>query len=151
IFGLLVLESAPPHPHGSSSHAAAQQQQRSVFGLFSVPAAAYPWVLLAAMQLLVPQASFAGHLAGLLAGQLWVWGYLQPLGLSRPTTAWIEESRPMGHFIRQPSFIMMPGPVLPYSTADLPRNAGGGNSSSSATATASGSSNGGSTASGGGA
>lgn len=41
-------------------------ERRSVFGLFSVPARLYPWALLLVWQLLVPQASFLGHLTGLL-------------------------------------------------------------------------------------
>ena len=45
---------------------------RSIFGLFTVPAKFYPWVLLVVWQLLVPQVSFLGHLTGLLVrGQAW--------------------------------------------------------------------------------
>ncbi len=38
----------------------------SIFGFFTVPAKAYPYALLVFWQLLVPQASFLGHLAGVL-------------------------------------------------------------------------------------
>lgn len=41
-------------------------ERRSVFGFFSVPARLYPWAMLVLWQLLVPQASFLGHLCGLL-------------------------------------------------------------------------------------
>lgn len=34
--------------------------------LFSVPAAAYPWALLVFWQLVMPGASFLGHLCGVL-------------------------------------------------------------------------------------
>ena len=39
-------------------------EPRSIFGLFAVPAAAYPWVLLFVYQLLMPGVSFVGHLSG---------------------------------------------------------------------------------------
>lgn len=41
----------------------------SIFGFFSVPAKAYPWVLLVVWQLLVPQASFLGHLSGVVVSK----------------------------------------------------------------------------------
>jgi membrane associated rhomboid family serine protease len=57
VFGLVVVDTAL----AGGSH-------RSIFGLFTVPAALYPWALLAFWQLLVPQASFLGHLAGVTVG-----------------------------------------------------------------------------------
>jgi hypothetical protein len=55
--------------------------QRSVFGLFLVPAWVYPWVMLLLMSLLMPNVSFFGHLAGLLTGYLYqfhILSYLAP-------------------------------------------------------------------------
>ena len=41
---------------------------RSIFGLFNVPAKLYPWALLGFWQLLMPGASFLGHLCGVAVG-----------------------------------------------------------------------------------
>jgi membrane associated rhomboid family serine protease len=54
---------------------------RSVFGLFLVPAWLYPWVMLLLMSLLMPNVSFFGHLAGMVTGYLYqfhVLSYLAP-------------------------------------------------------------------------
>jgi rhomboid domain-containing protein 1 len=48
--------------------------QRSVFGLFLVPAWAYPWVMLFVMSLLIPGVSFLGHFSGLAVGYLYQFG-----------------------------------------------------------------------------
>jgi hypothetical protein len=37
---------------------------QSLFGIFDVPAKIYPWILLILIQLLMPGASFIGHLSG---------------------------------------------------------------------------------------
>ena len=55
LFGLIPVETA-----------VRAVRSYSVLGLVSVPAAAYPWLLLAACQLLVRNVSFLGHLCGLL-------------------------------------------------------------------------------------
>lgn len=66
IFALAVDETASsPHPY------------RSIFGLFSVPTKLYPWVLLIALQFLLPNVSFVGHLSGILVGGLHVAGCLR--------------------------------------------------------------------------
>ena len=49
---------------------------RNVFGLFSVPSFAYPWVLLILLQLIMPNLSFLGHLAGIVNGTLEYYGVL---------------------------------------------------------------------------
>ncbi|EFJ40799.1 hypothetical protein VOLCADRAFT_99376 [Volvox carteri f. nagariensis] len=126
IFGLLVWDSALLSSSSSSSH-------RSIFGLFHVPAPWYPWVLLLLCQLMLPEASLLGHLAGLLVGQLWVWGYLRPLALPRSAVLWLEQSSPLAsRCVRLPSFVTMPSSGLPYSTcceAAAGRGAGGSNGS----------------------
>ena len=58
-----------------------QNSTRSLFGLINVPAAFYPWALLATLQVLMPNLSFVGHLAGILVGTLQINGifdYLLP-------------------------------------------------------------------------
>jgi hypothetical protein len=67
IFHLSVLESRL-HPG-----------PRSVFGVFSVPASVYPWVLLLVLQLIMPNLSFLGHLAGILTGTLEFYGLFDVL------------------------------------------------------------------------
>jgi hypothetical protein len=57
-----------------------------------VPAKAYPWLLLVIWQLLVPHASFLGHLTGLLLGQLYVVGLLKWAMLNSGTYHRIERS-----------------------------------------------------------
>lgn len=108
IFGLIVVDNA----QSSASH-------RSILGLFTVPAPLYPWALLLFWQLLLPGASFLGHAAGVLVGQMWVWDWLACLQLPRSTVAWIESSALcMRYLVPSPSFVMMPGPVLPYNTSE---------------------------------
>lgn len=67
---------------------------RSVFGLFSVPTRFYPWVLMAALQFLLPNISFIGHLAGVLVGLLHCSGALHvcvptPATLRKIETTWL--------------------------------------------------------------
>eukprot|EP00887_Chlorella_sp_A99_P005875 scaffold1.g5875.t1 len=81
IFGLVVIDAQSSGAVG-----------RSIFGLFSVPARAYPWVLLVVWQLLVPASSFLGHLCGVLMGQLYVWGHLRWAVPSAGTVARLERS-----------------------------------------------------------
>lgn len=54
-------------------------RQRSIYGIVNVPAAVFPWVLLLIWQLLIPEVSFLGHLGGVLAGTMYVRGYLANL------------------------------------------------------------------------
>ena len=56
-------------------------------GYNSVPAFRFSWaplVQLAVVQVLLPRASFAGHLSGLLVGFVWHWGLLPDLEWSQP-------------------------------------------------------------------
>mmetsp|Transcript_16299 Transcript_16299/g.18285 ORF Transcript_16299/g.18285 Transcript_16299/m.18285 type:complete len:350 (-) Transcript_16299:279-1328(-) len=54
---------------------------RSIFGFFSVPSFVYPWVLLLVLQLIMPNLSFLGHLAGIITGTLEYYGVLDGLYL----------------------------------------------------------------------
>ena len=56
--------------------ALAPAPRRTVFGLFSVPTRLYPWVLMGLLQVLLPNLSLLGHLAGLFAGSLHAAGAL---------------------------------------------------------------------------
>jgi hypothetical protein len=42
---------------------------------FNVPAALYPWALLVFWQLVMPGASFLGHLCGVLVRAQWTWDH----------------------------------------------------------------------------
>ncbi|KAH3763696.1 rhomboid-like protein [Pelomyxa schiedti] len=66
IFGVLVIEC-----HLSET------LSRSVFGFFTVPSKLYPWILLALMQIIIPNASFLGHMAGIFTGYLYLFGLLE--------------------------------------------------------------------------
>jgi len=59
--------------------------RRTFCGLISVPASAYPWVLLILASVLWPEVAFHGHLCGLLVGYAGCWldRRLQRLGLDR--------------------------------------------------------------------
>ena len=59
IFSILVVDV-------SSS----MEPTQNVLGLFNVPTAAYPWVLLVMMSLMMPNVSFVGHLCGIVSGYL---------------------------------------------------------------------------------
>lgn len=52
---------------------------RSVFGMLQVPAYLYPWALLVALQIFMPQISFVGHLSGIFVGTLQLYGVLDAL------------------------------------------------------------------------
>lgn len=54
-------------------------QNQRIMGLFSVPSRWACWVELVLIQLIVPRASFTGHLAGILVGLAYVKGPLKLL------------------------------------------------------------------------
>ncbi|RMZ52194.1 hypothetical protein APUTEX25_001584, partial [Auxenochlorella protothecoides] len=80
LFGLIVV-------HAEVAHIASY----SLFGAVTIPARAYPWLLLAACQLMVPHVSFLGHLSGLLVGQALALGLLR-LAMPSPATVATLES-----------------------------------------------------------
>lgn len=61
---------------------------RSVFGFFRVPAHLYPWALLLALQFILPQVSFLGHLAGILVGTLQLYNLLDVI---MPSNQYLNE------------------------------------------------------------
>lgn len=62
---------------------------RSIFGMVDVPARYYPIAALVAMQVLIPNVSFLGHLAGLLVGIL---EYYSALNLVLVPLAWLVDA-----------------------------------------------------------
>jgi membrane associated rhomboid family serine protease len=67
---------------------------RSVFGLFTVPTRYYPWVLMLLLQVLLPNVSLLGHLAGILVGLCHSAGLLKLLlpsaaALRRVESGWL--------------------------------------------------------------
>jgi hypothetical protein len=55
---------------------------RSVFGIFLVPAWTYPWVMLLLLSLLMPNVSVFGHISGLITGYLYKYHVLSFLAPS---------------------------------------------------------------------
>lgn len=82
---------------------------RSVFGLFSVPSVAYPWVLLVLWQLLVPQSSFLGHLSGLAVGQMYVLGMLRWAVPSADAVQRWERGATLTRAVASPAYIANTG------------------------------------------
>lgn len=98
IFGLIPLDVR-----------ASGGAQRSIFGLFTVPAIAYPWVLLVLWQLLVPQSSFLGHISGLAIGQLYSMGLLKVITPSNDTVQNWERSSLLSKCVAVDSYIANTG------------------------------------------
>ncbi|PRW56550.1 rhomboid 2 [Chlorella sorokiniana] len=107
LFGWMALLSSPRHPGGIT--------MLPVFGLASVPAWATPWASLVITSLLIPSASFIGHLGGMLAGYLVALGTFQFLsagwvlglfGWAALGLGWAAaRSRELVPYIRLPSSI----------------------------------------------
>jgi len=93
IFYLSVLESLM---HSGS---------RSIFGFFSVPSYAYPWVLLIFLQLVMPNLSFLGHLAGILNGTLEYYGALDVLYVGDSFLVYLESLPLMSKLVALDSFV----------------------------------------------
>ena len=94
IFHLSVLDS---HFHPGP---------RSVFGFFSVPAFVYPWVLLLALQLIMPNLSFLGHLAGILTGTLEYYGVIDVLFVGDSFLIELESLPMMRKLVSLESFVV---------------------------------------------
>ena len=99
---------------------AGPEAQRKLLGCVVVSARAYPWVVLGAIQLVFPSASFFGHLGGVIMGHLLGFGYLD---LLTPTGAWLERvSCQCCGTARSEYFVAADdatgGPLLPSTTGD---------------------------------
>ncbi|KAJ3051282.1 hypothetical protein HK097_007743 [Rhizophlyctis rosea] len=97
---------------------------RSLFGFLTIPSTIYPWVLLIITQLILPNASFLGHLSGIIAASVLLSGYIDRLRLSATLASRIENSRPGQYLAHQRSFVPHPGPTLPSYEA-VGANGGG--------------------------
>lgn len=93
IFHMSVLESRL-HPG-----------PRSVFGIFSVPASVYPWVLLLVLQLIMPNLSFLGHLAGILTGTLEFYGVFDVLFVGDFFLVYLESFSMMRKLVALDTFV----------------------------------------------
>jgi hypothetical protein len=109
IFSLVVVDS-----HLSPA------QSRSLFGFVTVPTRYYPLALLAVLQLLLPAASLLGHLAGVLVGYAFVWGWLNWLVLSSAAVGALERARCIAAVVSRPNFILSAGLPDPHG-GGLPR------------------------------
>lgn len=81
---------------------------RSLFGLMTVPTRLYPWALLIVLQVIMPNISFLGHLAGLLMGLLHVRGKLQWAIPSPQAFQWLEEREALRSVRRLGGFVPTP-------------------------------------------
>jgi len=88
-----------------------KESSRSVFGLFRVPTKAYPWALLIALQVAIPNVSFLGHLAGILAGTLQLFGALDFLFPSIEFMRKMELLEWMAAILSAQGFVMTPDNV----------------------------------------
>lgn len=98
IFSLVVVDS-----HLSAA------QSRSLFGVVTVPSRYYPLALLAILQLLLPAASLLGHLAGVIVGYAFAWGWLNRLVLPPAAVGALERARCAGSVVARSNFILSAG------------------------------------------
>jgi len=97
LFHLCVIQ-AYRHPNAT----------RSLFGFFSVSSTVYPWVLLIALQIIIPNISFLGHLSGILAGTLQVYGLLDILLPSHEYRIQCDQMDIIRPATSQPNYIKTP-------------------------------------------
>jgi membrane associated rhomboid family serine protease len=85
IFAYIVIDVSLPGP-----------PTRSVMGFFAVPKWLFPWASLLVTSLIMPQASFTGHLCGVLLGWLYAKNYLAFFGAKRSWICDREENEETG-------------------------------------------------------
>lgn len=84
------------------------QGSRSLFGVVSVPSYLYPWILLLALQFIMPNLSFMGHLAGILTGTLHSYGTLEGIFIGELYTKEMEGWMLLRTITSVPNFIPTP-------------------------------------------
>eukprot|EP01112_Ceratiomyxa_fruticulosa_P010634 TRINITY_DN2821_c0_g1_i2.p1 TRINITY_DN2821_c0_g1~~TRINITY_DN2821_c0_g1_i2.p1 ORF type:complete len:229 (+),score=24.97 TRINITY_DN2821_c0_g1_i2:477-1163(+) len=80
----------------------------SLWGMASVPAKYYPWILLIIAQFLMSGVSFIGHLSGILIGYAYAFGWLKWLVPSADFFIKIESSRLLVFFVKLSGYITHP-------------------------------------------
>ena len=83
-------------------------QSRSLFGFATVPSYLYPWVLLVALQFIMPNLSFMGHLAGILVGYLEMYGLLDFVHNSDSYLKDMESWSSLQRVVNRPNFVVSP-------------------------------------------
>jgi rhomboid domain-containing protein 1 len=130
IFQLSVLES----------NYGPEDRTRSVFGMMEVSSKAYPWALLLALQFIMPQASFLGHLSGILVGTMQCRGALNALFPSDARLRGWEAaaaSAPLAFPAGWPGYVaVVPREMTTAMTTTTTGWRGGGGASASAAAAA---------------
>ena len=84
------------------------QGSRSLFGVISVPSYLYPWLLLLALQFILPNLSFMGHLAGILTGTLHSYGLLEGIIIGEVYTKEMERWTLLRTITSIPNFVTTP-------------------------------------------
>eukprot|EP00554_Chaetoceros_debilis_P010318 CAMPEP_0194110990 /NCGR_PEP_ID=MMETSP0150-20130528/10097_1 /TAXON_ID=122233 /ORGANISM="Chaetoceros debilis, Strain MM31A-1" /LENGTH=271 /DNA_ID=CAMNT_0038800297 /DNA_START=279 /DNA_END=1094 /DNA_ORIENTATION=- len=97
LFHLLVIESAR-NPNAS----------QSLFGMAQVSSRVYPWVLLVAIQVIMPNISFVGHLSGILVGTMQTAGLLNYVLPGVRYLRSLDESDRLYRITCQPNFVKTP-------------------------------------------
>ena len=103
MFHLLVLESNLT-PNAT----------RSIFGFVNVPSYAYPVAMLVVMQVIMPNISFTGHLCGIIAGMLHLYGFLDCIMLKESTLQEMEQWNMLRFLMTKDNF----APTPPASSAN---------------------------------
>lgn len=99
------------------------EASRSMFGMFNVPAKLMPFVLLVLLQLLLPNVSMVGHLAGVIVGLAAVGGLLNVFMPSEAFFEYVEQIPTVAGMInRVPSYVRCTGRSMTLT------NTGGGSS-----------------------
>ncbi|XP_058085056.1 rhomboid-like protein 15 isoform X2 [Magnolia sinica] len=103
-------------------------QSRSVFGLFSVPAKWYAWILLIVFQLLMTNVSLLGHLCGILSGFAYTNGFFNYLLPGSSFYSSMESSSMLSACVRRPGYILCTGGtpygLLPTRSSASPTSSG---------------------------
>jgi membrane associated rhomboid family serine protease len=86
----------------------APNRSRSVFGIFFVPSYMYPGVLLVGLQMVMPDISFTGHLAGIFVGTLQIFGFLDPISVGDDHLRKMERWASLQWLTSRSSFCPMP-------------------------------------------
>merc|ERR1712188_48359 len=74
------------------------------------------------MQVIIPNASFVGHLSGLIVGNLYILGFLNRIMLSPLVLNNVETSNCWGHVMSMPGYIVNPNLGLPTVNGAIPLN-----------------------------